>query len=101
MSYTITDDQIRRAYLVQSHRLAALRLPRKCRSVVDFVDRKRGATAMDVAAQYGCSIQLANGLLSKAHKMGYLSRRNIGDPSGGTLYEYAVPMYLSLALEHA
>lgn len=47
-----------------------------------------GVTSIEVANKFGISIQNANQQLKELCGKGYLKRKDVGDSSGGSLFEY-------------
>ncbi|MBT56136.1 MAG: hypothetical protein CMF72_22395 [Mameliella sp.] len=56
--------------------------------VIQYAEREKVIDTSAVAKRFGVSIQSANGTLRRLWKVGHLNRENVGDPTGGTLYQY-------------
>jgi len=50
----------------------------------------RDVTSSLLAQEMGVSIHNANAKLERLRKGGYLTRANVGDPTGGNMYQYGV-----------
>jgi len=56
--------------------------------IMRMVERHKFAFSSDVSLWFDISLQNASTQLRKLHQKGYLSRMEITDPTGGTIFKY-------------
>lgn len=56
--------------------------------IIEFVRVHGKTTSNQVSHNFATSLALAAGQLKVIYSKGFLSRHNIGDPSGGAQYQY-------------
>jgi predicted transcriptional regulator len=84
----MTDDELRKLLLTHRNRVAGLKLSGREYDVFWLAVSRMGVTAPYLATRWDISVQNATTTLARMFQKGYLIRSNIGDPSGGIMFEY-------------
>lgn len=56
--------------------------------VIHYIKQFGPLGASEIALGFCISVQSANGILSACKSKGFLNRINVGDPTGGSMFEY-------------
>lgn len=80
--------ELRRLIIKERVLFRALTPSTRQAEIIEYAERERVIDSGMVAKRFGVSIQSANGTLRRLWEVGHLNREDVGDPTGGTLYQY-------------
>lgn len=79
---------LRRVFFRERQWVESLRLTNQEYEYLKHIAARGYAYSTDMVGVFGVSIQAANVVLSRLRFKGYVTRQEVGDPTGGKMFKY-------------